>query len=142
MDEDREDLTEMYKSILPQSEELKEIYVSATYLQVERMKIFGEIYDSAHCKSLRANHVLASWFYNGGIALDNYMHFQPAKIHFFLKHTLELKNINGKTRYETYILACVLWFTSHKRRNYFPRPFLAFRLYRIMQVVLDYMNNI
>lgn len=123
MDEaDRMDLTEMYKTILPHEEEQCEIYVSPSYLQVERMKIYGEIYDSSVCKSPRANHITASWFHNNGISLDSDSHFRPAKVRFFIKHTLELKYISGETRYQTYLLACVSWFQSHDQKNYFPSP--------------------
>ena len=123
MDEDdREDLTNMYKTILSTDKEQCEIYVSASYLQIEKMTIYGEIYDSLVCKSPRANHIIASWFNDNGIALDNVPYFRPALIRFFLKHTVELKYINGEVQYQTYLLACVSWFKAHEQKKHFSPP--------------------
>ena len=109
------------KLFYPQTKSSAKFYVSASYLQTEKMTIYGEIYNSLVRESPRANHIIASWFNDNGIALDNVPDFRPALIRFFLKHTVELKYINGEVQYQTYLLACVSWFKAHEQKNIFPR---------------------
>ena len=39
-----------------------------------------------------------------------------------MKQTIEVKRINGDIDLETFILACVSWFKSHEKKNYFTSP--------------------
>lgn len=42
-----------------------------------------------------------------------------------MKQTVEVHRVSGDTILETYILACVSWFKSHEKRNYFTPPLEA-----------------
>ena len=122
---DHEDLKLMYSSLLWGSEEVKDIFVPQAYLQFERIEIYGGIYDSRRCPSPRANHVLAHWFVENNISLNDDADLRPGIVEYFMKQTVEVHRVSGDTILETYILACVSWFKSYEKRNYFTSPLEA-----------------
>ena len=122
---DHEDLKLMYSSLLQGSKEVIDIFVPQAYLQFERIEIYGEIYDSRRCPSPRANHVLAHWFFENNISLNGDADLRPGIVEYFMKQTVEVHRVSGDTILETYILACVSWFKSHEKRNYFTSPLEA-----------------
>ena len=87
-DTDRQDLEDMYTLLLSGNEDIQEILVPQTYLEMTRIEVYGELYVSKSSTSQRANHITASWFFEDGIVSD-ISNFRPAIIHYFLKHTVE-----------------------------------------------------
>ena len=104
-EDDTSNLTEMYKTLLPNCE-----IVCAQRLcdSFSRVQISGTTY---RCSS---NYGVSAKWYNG--------EYRPGRVCRFLTHDVVVQENLGKRRKLTFVLAEVEWFKAHPERHWFPDP--------------------